>query len=144
MKAEDIIVRLKARVGATGGRVYPASDYLRLTQTGGEVQQTPAVYVIPTGGQGGQSTGMVGGYRQPVDRLWSLVLVLRSDTAGQRVIDQADQLIDELVGALVGWDGEGSVGQFVLRRWQMIRSPPGSLAWEITLSIQDLIRKALP
>lgn len=144
LTAQDIIDRLKAMVGTLGGRVYPASDYLRLTQTGGEPQNTPAVFVIPTGGQAGQSQGMVGGYRQPLDRLWSLILVIRSDAAGGRAIDQADQIIDALVDAMTGWDGGGLVGQFVLRRWQVIRSPPGSLAWEITLSIQDLIRKAMP
>ena len=144
MQALDIIDRLKAMVGAVGGRVYPASDYLRLTQTGGEPQQTPAVYVIPTGLQGGKSVGMVGGYRQPVDRLWTLILVLRSDTVGQRALDQAAQIVDDLVEAMTGWDGNGMVGQFELRRAQLIRSPPGSMAWEITLSIQDLIRKTVP
>lgn len=147
MDAADIIARLKARVVPLGGRVQGAADYLRLTASGGEPQQTPMAFVLPTGLQGGPHSGLVGSFRQPVDRLFSVVLVLRADATTTRSLDQAGELIEDIVGAVVGWDGSsgstaGLVGVFVLRRAQLIKSPPGSLAWDITFSIQDLIRKA--
>lgn len=138
-----IIARLKALVPDLGDRVSGASEWTRLTQSGAEPSVTPVAFVLPTGGVGGKHQGMTGAYVQPVELLVSVVLVLRTDTAGLRALDRLAGLIDDIVNAIAGWD-IGLVGLFVFRRWQLIQAAKGTLTYEITFAIGDRIRKVIP
>jgi len=139
----DIITHLKTLVPDLGDRVGGAAEWTRLTQSGAEPNTTPAAFVLATGGVGGTHQGMTGGYIQPVDLLVSVILILRTDTAGLRALDRVGGLIDDIIQALAGWD-IGLRGLFVFRRWQMIHAAKGSLSYEITFAIGDSIRKATP
>lgn len=139
----DIINRLKTRVPDLGNRVQGAADLLRLTQSGGEPQITPVAFVIPSGILASNPTSQTGAYIQPVERLYSVTLILRSDTTGLRVLDRIDALIAAIIDAIVGWDVE-MTGLFTLKRAQVIRSAPGSLSYDISFGIADRIKKAIP
>ena len=137
----DLIARLKAEVPDLGDRVGGAAEWTRLTQSGAEPNVTPVAFVLPTGGVGGKHQGMTGAYVQPVDLLISVILVLRTDTAGLRALDRVSGLIDDIIQAIAGWDID-LTGLFVFRRWQLIQAAKGTLTYEITFSIGDTIRKA--
>lgn len=141
MDTSEFISRLKGRVDGLGGRVYPAADLARLTAQQGAPATTPCAYVVPTGGAGGQHSGQVGFFVQPVDRMYSVLLVVRTDAPGIRALERIDNLIDDIIDAIAGWD-PGLVGVFTLRRYQLIRQFPDALSWEITFSITDRIKKA--
>ena len=135
-----LIARLKAQVPDLGDRVSGAAEWTRLTQSGAEPNVTPVAFVLPTGGVGGTHQGLTGAYLQPVDLLISVVLVLRTDTAGLRALDRVSGLIADIIAAIAGWD-IGLTGLFVFRRWQIIQAARGTLTYEITFAIGDSIRK---
>lgn len=140
MDAQPVIDRIKLAIADLGNRVHSAADLARLTATGGEPQVTPVAYVIPSGLQGGPHSGQTGAYVQPLDQLWSVILVLRTDTAGLRALDRIGALVRAIVDCLAGWD-TGLRGVWVFRRAQLVPSAPGSLSYEITFSVGDTIRK---
>lgn len=149
MQVSDIIGRLKGEVPDLGGRVSAASELQRLTASGGEPQTTPAAFVVPSGIAGGQHTGQVGAYLQPVERLYSVLLVYRTDQAGLRALETAEETIWSIVDAMTGWDGsvngaDGLVGLFTLKRVQLVSLFKGALSWELTFGILDRIRKVTP
>lgn len=149
MQVSDVIARLKDQVPDLGGRISAASELRRLTSTGGEPQATPAAFVVPSGIVGGTHSGQVGGYVQPVERLYSVLLVYRSDQAGLRALETAEEMIWSIVDAMTGWDGaspggEGLTGLFTLKRVQLVQIFPGALSWELTFGILDRIRKVTP
>lgn len=138
---DDIIARLKDRVPDLGGRVAGAAEFAALTATGAVPQVTPAAHVIPSGMSGGAHHAQTGGYLQGIDRLYSVVLTLKSgDAAGSRVLARVSQFIDDIVRALAGWAMGDRVGVLVFRRAQLARAAAGVFAYELTFSIADQLR----
>ncbi|MGV8987649.1 MAG: phage tail terminator protein [Cypionkella sp.] len=142
MDIADMISRLKDRVPDLGGRVQGAADLLRLMSSGADPQITPVAFVVPSGISGGAHSGMIGAYVQPIERLFSVVLTLRTDASGLRALERVDALIDAIIAALAGWD-IGLTSLFVFKRCQPIRSASGSLSYEISFAVTDRIKKAL-
>jgi hypothetical protein len=142
MEIADLIARLKDLVPDLGGRVQGAADMVRLMASGGEPGVTPIAFVVPSGIVGGAHQGMVGAYVQPLERLFSVIVTLRADATGLRVLDRLDGLINAVIDAVAGWD-VGLTSLFVFKRAQPIRSAAGSLTYEISFSVMDRIKKAV-
>ncbi|MDT8856431.1 hypothetical protein RNZ50_15665 [Paracoccaceae bacterium Fryx2] len=141
MDADVIIARLKARVADLGNRVAGAAEFAALTATGKAPQVTPAAHVIPTGIAGGKHLTQTGAYVQSIDRLFAVILTLRTqDASGARALARLDGLIEDIVQALAGWELGGRVGVVVFRRAALLRSTDGVFAYEITFSIADQLR----
>lgn len=141
MDAALIIARLKTLVPELGGRVAGAAELAQLTGQGKFPQVTPAAHVVPTGIAGGAHLAQTGAYVQTVERLYSVVLTLRTgDPSGARAMQPLDTLVDAIIGALAGWDTGSRLGVLAFRRAQMLPSPPGVLAAEISFTLKDQLR----
>ena len=106
-----IIDRLKLRVPDLGNRVEDVGALAALTAAGGTPQVTPIAHVVPGGITGGKHVAQTGSYIQSVDRLFSVILTLRTqDPSGKRALSRLADLIDEIIAALAGWDIAAMVG----------------------------------
>lgn len=141
MDAGLIITRLKAMVPALGGRVFGAAALAQLMAQNGLPQVTPAAHVLPVGITGGRETAQTGMYRQEIERLFSVVVSLRShDAAGARALGEADTLIDAIVTALAGWTPDAATGVFRLKHVNLARFADGMAVFEITVGLPDQLR----
>lgn len=137
--ADDIRARLTARVPALGGRVQAANDLAALQRSGGWPGVTPAAHVIPAGMLGGAEVPVFPKFRQRVERLWSVILTIRShDATGARWLDRIEELEAEILTAMLGWcplDRD----PFALRRASLIRFEAGTMVRELTFSLPDIV-----
>lgn len=141
MDADVIILRLKDRVPDLGARVFGAAELANLTANGKLPQVTPAAHVITTGIAGGKHHAQLGSFVQTIDRLFSVILTLRSqDASGARALARLDGLITDIIAALAGWDIDGRLGVFVFRRAALLQTQDGVFAYEISFSIADQLR----
>ena len=141
MDADLIIQRLKDRVPDLGARVFGAAEFANLTTSGKLPQTTPAAHVITSGIAGGKHHPQLGSYIQTVDRLYSVILTLRSqDASGARALPKIDGLIADIIAALAGWDIDGRHGVFILRRAELLRTTEGMFVYQISFSITDQLR----
>lgn len=141
MDTDLIIARLKDRVPDLGTRVNGAAELANLTASGKLPQVTPAAHVIATGIAGGKHVAQLGSFVQTVDRLFSVILTLRSqDASGARALARIDGLISDIITALAGWDIDGRLGVFIFRRAVLLQTQDGVFAYEISFSIADQLR----
>ena len=141
MELQAIIDRLKARVPDLGNRVEDVGALAALIATGGMAQVTPVAHVVPTGIAGGKHLAQTGSYVQAIDRLFSVILTLRTqDPTGKRALPRLADLIDGVVLALAGWDMGGLIGVVRFRRCTLIGADRGTFAYEISFSVTDQLR----
>lgn len=129
----DIIARLKVQVPALGGRVEGAMAAAKLFAGNAPPQVGRMVHVVPGGLQGGRVFAATGLFRQEAIRLAQVIL---SVNAGQ-VADQAEdaeELIEDIVLALVGWQPPNAVNVITLRNAPLISAAAGLLRWNITVA----------
>ena len=137
-----MIARLKSEIPDLGNRVQGAADLAALMQRGAVPTVTPTAFVLPAGIGAGKVDAMTGAYRQNIVRRYSVALCLTSrDRTGERALDEAESLIEAIVAALVGWDGDSeAVGVLTLVRVSLIRFAEGVATYEIQFSIEDQLR----
>lgn len=141
---DAMISRLKSQVPDLGNRVQGAADLAALMQKGAVPSVTPAAFVLPVGIGAGKTDTMTGAYRQAIQRRYAVALCLTSrDRTGERALNEAELLIEDIVAALVGWDGDAdAVGVLTLIRASLIRFAEGVATYEIQFSIEDQLRGA--
>ena len=137
---DDIRARLDAMVPALGGRIKAAADLAALQRSGGWPGVTPAAHVVPTGLAGGPQLPLYPAFRQKVDRLWSIILTIRShDATGARWLDRVEDLEAEILAAMLGWEPIAPAECFILRRAALIRFETGTMVRELTFSLNDTV-----
>ena len=141
MDLPGIIDRLKARVPDLGNRVEDVGALAALTAAGGTPQVTPIAHVVPGGITGGKHLAQTGSYLQAIERLFSVILTLRTqDPSGKRAMSRLADLIDEIITALAGWDIAAMVGVVQFRRCTLIGADRGAFTYEIQFSVSDQLR----
>ncbi|MBY6091073.1 hypothetical protein [Maritimibacter alkaliphilus] len=139
---EAVIARLKDEVPALGKRVRGSADLVVLLKSGAKPPTGASAYVLPLGTRGQKPDVMSGAYRQPVLRHISVALFVSSlDRLGERGLDEAETLIEEIVAAMIGWEpGEDAVGVFYLTAAELIHFVDGIQVYEIQFAIEDQLR----
>jgi len=141
MDVSLIITRLKEQVPDLGGRVAGAAALAQMMAQNGLPQVTPAAHVLPTGIMGGRETAQTGMYRQEIERLFAIVLSVRShDGSGSRALGTVEALIEAVVLALAGWTPDPATGGFRLKRVALARFAEGMAVYEITVGLPDQLR----
>jgi hypothetical protein len=141
MLVADVIARLKAGVPDLGNRVEGAGALAALSKSGGVPQAGLVAYVVPTGIAGGKAFPLTGIYRQAIDRLISVLLVINTGHAqGGSLGDRMEALTLAIINALVGWQPEGATGVVTLRRAQLIDATGGVYRHEITFAAEHELR----
>ena len=137
---DDIRARLVARVPALGGRVQAAADLAALQRSGGWPGVTPAAHVVPMGLAGGPQVPVFPRFRQKVDRLWAVILTIRShDATGAKWLDRVEDLEAAILDALLGWAPLAHAEAFTLRRAALIRFEAGTMVRELTFALTDTL-----
>lgn len=137
---DDIRARLETRVPALTGRVKAAADLAALQKSGGWPGVTPAAHVIPAGLLGGAEVPVFPAFRQKVDRLWSVILTIRShDATGARWIDRVEELEADILDAMLGWAPLDHAECFTLKRAALIRFEAGTMVRELTFALTDTL-----
>ncbi|WP_349295239.1 hypothetical protein ABEB22_18325 (plasmid) [Thioclava sp. 'Guangxiensis'] len=137
-----VIDRLKQEVPALRQRVRGSADLAALLKSGAKPAMGASAYVLPLGTRGQMPDVMTGAYRQGVLKRVSVALFVTSlDRLGERGLDEAEDLIDEVAAALIGWEpNEDTVGVFYLTAAELIHFVDGIQVYEIQFAIEDQLR----
>lgn len=138
--------RLEA-VPAIAGRIHPAAKLSELMARNQLPQMCPAAFVLPLGLRGGEPDVLSGLYRQPLDRLEGVLLVVRAagDATGAAALVQLEPLIDATIEAIAGWapgDWDDGFGIYRLVRGELVSLSAGTLTYQLDFSIDDQLRIA--
>ncbi len=146
MIIDDIIARLKGRVPAFKGRVDGATALATLLAAGAFPKTTPCAHVLPAGVMGRAENPLTCVYRQQVDRLFGVVLSLDShDRDGARALTEAEDLIEAIHLALLGWTPPSLANQgvphvFRLRSTTLSRFEEGRASYQTIVALEDQVR----
>lgn len=136
-----VVTRLNATVVDLYGRVEGAAEFTDLMQRNDLPQATPAAFVLPLGLAGQQADAMAGAFTQAITETVGVVLVVRGhDRTGKRALERIDQLIRDVIAALIGWAPANEIGAFKLMRGQLIGLRAGALLYQIDFAISDQLR----
>lgn len=132
-----VIDRLKEEVPALGQRVRGSADLAVLLKSGAKPAMGASAYVLPLGTRGQLPNVMEGAYRQTVIKRVSVALFVSSlDRIGERGLDEAGELIDQITAAIIGWEpNEETVGVFYLTAAELIHFVDGIQVYEIQFSM---------
>lgn len=137
---DDIRARLIDRVSGLGGRVQAAADLAALQRSGGWPGVTPAAHVVPMGLAGGPQAPVFPTFRQKIDRLWAVILTIRThDANGARWLDRVEDLEADILAAMLGWAPVAHAEAFILKRAALIRFEAGTMVRELTFALTDTV-----
>jgi hypothetical protein len=134
---------LVGSVPSLNGRVRSAGALSALMRTGGLLQASPAAFILPLGIRGSEPDAATGLFRQIVERLWGVLLVVRAadDQAGERATAELEPLIDGVIAAVVGAPDEpDGFGVFRLSRGELVGLQTGVLTYQLDFAIEDQLR----
>lgn len=131
-----------ALVPALAGRVLPAAKLSELIARNQLGQAAPAAFTLPLGVRGGQADAVTGLYRQEVEWLEGVLLVVRAagDATGAAGLVQLEPLITAVIEAVAGWAPEELIGVFRLVRGELVSLSTGTLTYQLDFAIEDQLR----
>lgn len=133
--------RLEA-IPALAGRVQGAAKLAELTQRGAAAQADRAAFVLPLGLRGGQADATAGLFRQQIDQLVGVVLMVRNlgDATGEKAAGELEELVDDVIRAIAGWAPDEAIGVFVLVKGELISIAAGTITYQLDFALQDQLR----
>lgn len=128
------------------GRVYGAAKLGELTERGSMTAIGTGAFVLPLGLRGGAADAATGLYRQSLDRVVGIVLVVRNvgDATGEKAMLELDPLIEDVIQLFAGWAPDDSFGVFTLARGELVSIEKGTITYQLDLVIEDQLRIARP
>ncbi|WP_242095496.1 hypothetical protein [Sphingomonas sp. CROZ-RG-20F-R02-07] len=140
---ETVRDRLEA-IPALAGRIQGAAKLAQLTQAGAAVQANTAAFVLPLGLRGGKADAVSGMFRQSIDRLVGVVLMVRNlgDATGEKAFAELDPMIEAVIEALAGWAPDEAIGVYVLARGELVSISAGTITYQLDFALDDQLRIA--
>ncbi len=134
-----------AMVAPLQGRIQTAAKFSSLMaaqQLATAAQAGPAAFVLPTGLRGGQGEVATGLFRQAVEWMIGVVLVVRAagDATGADGVVQIGPLIDAVIGVVAGWGPDEAIGVYRVVRGELLSMAGGTLIYQLDFSIDDQLR----
>lgn len=135
--------RLKT-IPALANRVFGAARLAELLKQGAVPQATPVAFVIPLGLRGVSPDAVSGLFRQGLQRLVGVVLVVRNvgDGTGEKALVELDPLIEAVIDLLAGWAPDEAFGVFTLARGELVSIEAGTIIYQLDFAIDDQLRIA--
>jgi hypothetical protein len=142
LRLDPVRERLEAQVAALAGRLLNAGDYANLVENNQLPQVTPAGYVLPGGLRGGPADVMTGLFRQGLQVMVMVVLVVRvaGDPLASSAIDEITPLVEATIAAVVGWGPADAIGVFELAQAELVGATNGALVFQIDFALNDQLR----
>ncbi len=140
---ETVKDRLEA-IPVLAGRVQGALKLGELTKAGASIQANVAAFVLPLGLRGGAGSAATGLFRQSIDRLVGVVLMVRNlgDATGSKAGAEMETLIEDVIGAIAGWSPDEAVGVYVVARGELVSISAGTVTYQLDFSLEDQLRIA--
>ncbi|MEX2126969.1 MAG: hypothetical protein WD871_01830 [Xanthobacteraceae bacterium] len=144
MLLDPVIARVKQAAPALGGRVEGAAELSALVKSNALPQVTPASFVLPNGLRGGAADAVTGLFRQQLDEVVSVVLIVRvaGDRTGAGALPTIDTVIGQVVNAVCGWAPAGQIGVFRLSAGRLVSLNAGAVIYQLDFAIADQLRIA--
>jgi len=138
---DAIISRLGERVDALKGRIRGGADFARLMASKSFQDASGATYVLPLALRGGQADAATGAFRQQLDRIVGVVLIVPStDPLGTGARDALEARIEAVTAALAGWRPPGAIGPLRIVQGRMINVGAGLLVYQLDFAVQSQLR----
>lgn len=133
-----------SQIPALAGRVQGAAKLADLTKRGAGITADVAAFVLGLGLRGSPPDAVTGIYRQPIERLVGVVLMVRNlgDATGDKAAIEMDALVDEVVQAIAGVEAEGAIGVFALVRGELVDIVAGTITYQLDFAVEDQLRIA--
>lgn len=141
MDAAAIAGRLKATVPGLR-RVGVAADLMSVLEGKLADPNGTSAFVIGAGARGGVPDVMAGAFVQLVTETVSVVLTLRSidNRAGDRAVDELEELKAAVRAALAGWAPPGAFDVMALSAERVVSFVPGFFAYALEFTTSDQLR----
>jgi hypothetical protein len=138
MKVKPIIDRLKAEAATFGGRVAGAADFSAETEAAR--LGLPCAFVLRAGG-GGSDAATVGAIVQLVNEEFGVIVAVNNsaDERGQAAAETLDDVLDDVVAALLGWAPDAEHNPFEYVRDDHLTLDRGRLWHQITFRTSSVI-----
>jgi hypothetical protein len=135
---------LVATVPALAGRVHSAAKLSELMRNNALPQVCPAAFVLPLGLRGGRADVVTGLFRQEIEWLEGVLLVVRAagDATGARAKAELRPLIRAVIMAIAGTAGPDDFGTWVVRKGELASLFAGTLTYQLDFAIDDQLRIA--
>lgn len=129
-------------VAGLHGRVYGAAELTLLVESKRLGLASPAAYTVPVGVLGGAPDASAGLFRQQVQWMDGVVLVVKvaGDATGAVALQQIEPLIDATIAAIAGQDVPGMIGTYRLAKGEMFQLAAGVLSYQLDFAIEDQLR----
>lgn len=134
-----------ATVATLHGRIFGAARFAQVLASNQLPQVCPAAFVLPLGLRGGAATAVTGLFRQSLDRLVGVVLVVRNvaDATGAAAYAELEPLVEAVISAVAGWSPDAdALGTFVLTRGELVSVAAGTITYQLDFAIEDQLRIA--
>lgn len=142
MLGDDVTARLEGEVPALAGLIGTAGQLADAMQRNALAQRPLSAFVLPLGLRGGGGEAATGVFRQAVNRMVGVVLVVReaADALGARAVAKLEPLIEDVVAAIVGWAPDWAVGVFKLSRGELLSMGGGACTYQLDFILDDQLR----
>jgi hypothetical protein len=128
-------------------RVYGAAKLGDLTKRGTMATVGTGAFVLPLGLRGGTADAATGLFRQPLERLVGIVLVVtnKGDATGDKAMIELDPLVDAVIELLAGWGpDEDGFGVLALARGELVSIESGTITYQLDFAIEQQLRIVRP
>ncbi|MES2987677.1 MAG: hypothetical protein V4808_07210 [Pseudomonadota bacterium] len=142
---EAIAARLVAAVPMLDKRIGTALQLAQAMKSGTlGAQSELSAYLLPVGMRGGAADAAAGLFRQALDRLLGVVLVVRaiSDPLGARVVDALETTIEAVMRAIAGWAPGSAIGVYRFARGELVSLDGGVATYQLDFILDDQLRIA--
>lgn len=127
-------------------RIHGAAKLGELSEEGAIAAVGTSAFVLPLGLRGGAADAATGLYRQALDRLVGVVLVVRNvgDATGAKAQVEIDVLIETVIQLLAGWAPDEAFGVFTVARGELVSIKKGTITYQLDFAIEDQLRITRP
>lgn len=140
----DPVAERLSSIAGLAGRIYGAAKLSQLMASNQLAQVTPAGFVLPLGLVGGRVDAATGMFRQGIERLTGVLLVVRAagDATGAAALMTLEPLIDAVIGRMCGWSPDSNAvgGDYRLARGELLGLATGTLTYQLDFAIEDQLR----
>jgi hypothetical protein len=120
--SQTVIDRIKSEKPDLFKKLALAADFVGAK---GQIAVTPTAWVLPSGKRAGDPINEVGPMHQRVRQAFTIIIgFARAGAEGGGRIDEFEDVEEQLIDALLGWQPEGAVDPFVFSGSDLIGWEP--------------------
>ena len=142
MLLDEVKTRLALTMPDLAGRIEGAAEMAQMMAQGSLPTETPFAFVIPLALDGAQVIDATGVHMQATTETIGVVLIVEyaGDPSGAQALPDLVTLRDGVIQALAGWQPQGAIDCFQLRRARLLDLKAATVFYQIDFSIPGILR----